>query len=220
MMTTRKKLANASVRNMTMKLKANKQRKLSNEKDNNQLPKDLPDSITSEDAFIYEDKTQLNQTEVPITTTEDDHENHNDNDEDTYINENVKEIFKQEDWNHSSKDAMNDTTNQKYTYHLFQRRKGNKYCKLLPAEVGNITRYVRKELFFRMKFVTNSMFDKFKIVDLCFHQINLTNPEDKRTKEQTVIKVVKDALNSRRGYASQLLTEKLKGTNSFQLLLN
>jgi hypothetical protein len=86
-----------------------------------------------------------------------------------------------------------------------------KYGQLLPSEIGNLTRYVRKELFFRMKFVTNSMFEKYKITELCFQQINITDPEEKLKKQQCVIKIVKDTMNSRRGYASQLLTTKLSG---------
>jgi hypothetical protein len=118
--------------------------------------------------------------------------------------------LKQEEWGQTD-DCIRNNNTITVINKIFQRKKGRKYGYLLPGEVGNLNRYIRKELFFRMKFVTDNMFDKFKILDQCFEQINLSNPEDKRLKEKSIIKVVKDAINSRRGYACQLLTEKLKG---------
>jgi hypothetical protein len=164
----------------------------------------IPENISSKNLQITNDifdDGKYNATKLPTIV--------NNNNKDTMETTN---ILKQEQCENTNV-YIQCNDNNKMMSKIFQRKKGKRYGDLLPGEVGNLTRFIRKELFFRMKFVTDKMFDKYKIVDLCFEQINITNQDEKRLKEKYIIKVVKDALNSRRGYAIQLLTYKLKGKN-------
>jgi hypothetical protein len=169
--------------------------------------RNLPDNVVS-GTFRWNNNEKDSEKENCLDKTNScahDDELDENNTKDLFVNINSSPLKREEE--------AENTYKQPKSTGVTLLKKRSKYPNLLPGEVGNLTRYVRKELFFRLKFVTNNMFIKFRIADLCFEQLNVTDSEEKRRKEQSIVKVVKDALNSRRGYASQLLSEKLKGKN-------
>jgi hypothetical protein len=201
MMSTRKRAATSNIQQKSKQCK----KSLYHEKCNNSKQ---PDNIHSGAIFINNNlkesdkENNITTTDAMVKTVAREETLEDNFDSDIFVKENVPAL-KIED------ECATSPAKSTVSFTLLKRR--SKYPNLLPGEVGNLTRFVRKELFFRLKFVTNNMFLKFKIADLCFEQINITDSEQKRIKEQSIVKVVKDALNSRRGYASQLLSEKLRG---------
>lgn len=83
-----------------------------------------------------------------------------------------------------------------------------KYPSLTGAEHTSIKRHARKEIFHRVKFVTTEMFDY--LLPKCYDTLKITDEVEKALKKNSIIRLVKDTLNSRRGYASQLVSEKLR----------
>jgi hypothetical protein len=104
-------------------------------------------------------------------------------------------------------EKQKDSSKMKF-YKRLQR--SEKYGALNVAELAKLSGHVRHHLFRKIKFVEDSTVNKF--VDEFCCSIGIEAPDEIRSKRKSMSKLIKDTFNARRGYATQQIVEKMRGT--------
>jgi hypothetical protein len=99
-----------------------------------------------------------------------------------------------------------DKSNMAMTKTIIKNKK--KYPTLKDAETHALSHFIRRTLFRRIKFLNDSIMHG--ILDELYKKLEITDPEDRKTKTSDLIKCTRDTLSSRRGYSNQIIINKLR----------
>jgi len=108
----------------------------------------------------------------------------------------------------NEEDDNNDADSKKSKF-LQRLQRKQKYPTLNVSEMGHLSSYVRHHLFRKCKFINDSLIDDF-VKTFCAKE-RIDGPDVMSKKFKDMRKLIKDSFNSRRGYATQQIVEKMRG---------
>jgi len=108
----------------------------------------------------------------------------------------------------SEKDNADDTSKVRFFKKL---KRSEKYGDLSVAELANLSGHVRHNLFRKCKFVDDGMVGEFVDEFTSIH-CSAYDAKELKSKRKNMSKLIKDTFNARRGYATQQIVEKMRGT--------
>jgi uncharacterized protein YaaR (DUF327 family) len=90
------------------------------------------------------------------------------------------------------------------------------YSLLNEAEHSVLVQYFRRTLFTKVKFIDNKMLSmNTNIIAECYKKISCTDSNEQQKKYIGIVRLMKETLNSRRGYVSEKTRDTMKGKIKF-----
>jgi len=193
-------------------LPTTKRQKLYNKDDNNNKPN--TDKVIN--AIIDTEKGKVNSKQKNLDFNSkddlknpdagDDWNSSTDNDGDD--NDNDEDNVDDDDVDDEGTTLTDEMTSWKMTKKDFLNR--NKVKSLTEAEVSNLSNFVRRTVFRRMKFINDGLM--VKLLPEIHQRLGIEDAEDKTKKTDDIMRFTKETLSSRRGYSTMVLCNKLRGT--------
>jgi hypothetical protein len=109
--------------------------------------------------------------------------------------------------------VQGNTQNYYEKENLEKSQKKVMYTALNSSEISSLKAHFRKNLFIKLKFVTDNVIKyKSKNMEECYRIINCESDDSKAEKQLSIIKLMEHCIMSKRNYVIARLDSKLKGT--------